>query len=319
MPGWFAFGGGCTECPEGEGAQLLAPVLGAVAGVIIIVGVWKLSATPETVEGAEGARENAEGAAAIQGQVNNAVAFFGIAAFHLQLSAINLSVPGFPFPDMLRAIAQWMSNLFGFDIGTIASPECKLDTRSQGSVVAIKSLALYGAVAFVMLAVWMYGKCKGRRNHARNAMLATYTLVVSALVKSTTSFVDCTDDGTGTLRFDAMPDGECMWESMVILGSPGLVSCVIMPLVLLWALRRKTKKVPCCCCCPCFDKPLHQVLCRNKYRNKYTKEPFSYDASYAWATRKYTPSHQWFEIAFIGYKVVTVFTSSEYHSNLQYH
>eukprot|EP01046_Picozoa_sp_COSAG06_P056556 COSAG06_NODE_10739_length_1626_cov_1.527177_1_plen_363_part_01 len=113
MRGWFAFGGGCTECPKGQGAQLLAPVLGAVAGVIVIVGVWKLSATPETVEDAEGARENAATAAAIQGQVNNAVAFFGIAAFHLQLSAINLSLPGFPFPDMLRAIAQWMSNLFG--------------------------------------------------------------------------------------------------------------------------------------------------------------------------------------------------------------
>jgi hypothetical protein len=161
MTGWFAFGGGCTECSEGEGAQLLAPVLGAVAGVIIIVGVWKLSTTPETVEDAEGARENAETAAAIQGQVNNAVAFFGIAAFHLQLSAINLSVPGFPFPDMLRAIAQWMSNLFGFDIGTIASPECNLEgTYLAVEVVAIKSLALYGVVAFVMFAVWMYGNAK---------------------------------------------------------------------------------------------------------------------------------------------------------------
>jgi len=167
MPGWFAFGGGCTECPEGEGAQLLAPVLGAVAGVIIIVGVWKLSATPEIVDVAEGARDNAEGAAAIQGQVNNAVAFFGIAAFHLQLSAINLSVPGFPFPDMLRAIAQWMSNLFGFDIGTLANVECY--GSSNGAVEAAEKITLlYGAVSFVMFALWMYGKCTGRRNHARN-------------------------------------------------------------------------------------------------------------------------------------------------------
>jgi hypothetical protein len=146
-------------------------------------------------------------------------------------------------------------------------------------------------------------------------MLATYPLGVSALVKATTSFVDCTDDGTGTLRFDAMPSNECRWEpstgslfdQVVIFGSPGLVSCVIMPLVLLWAIRRKTEKVPFCLCCKCFDSP-------------DKGEPFSYDASYAWATRKYTPSHQWFEIAFIGYKVVTVFTSSEYrYTNLQLH
>eukprot|EP01046_Picozoa_sp_COSAG06_P029547 COSAG06_NODE_2745_length_6354_cov_59.692246_5_plen_309_part_00 len=304
MRGWFAFGGGCTECPEGEGAQLLAPVLGVVASISIIVGVWKLSATPEIVEDAKGARENAETVVAIQGQVNNAVAFFGITAFHLQLSAINLSVPGFPFPGLLRAIARWMSNMFGFDIGTAAAPECNFRDEVASGIILLNTKILYGTVAFVMLAVWMYGKCKGRRNHARNAMLATYTLVVSALVETTTSFVDCTDDGTGTLTYDAMPSVECRWEweAVVIFGPPGLVSCVIMPLVFLWALRRKTEKVPFCLCCKCFDSP-------------DKGEPFSYAASYAWVTRKYTPSHQWFEVAFIGYKVVTAFTSSEYASS----
>eukprot|EP01046_Picozoa_sp_COSAG06_P076721 COSAG06_NODE_24618_length_657_cov_1.170251_1_plen_161_part_10 len=146
------------------------------------------------------------------------------------------------------------------------------------------------ASSFVMLALWMYGKRKRRRNHARNAMLATYTLAVSALVKSGTQWFDCSDDGTGQLTLDAVPDDECGWEPMVIFGTSSFLFCVIVPMMLLWALRRKTEKVPFCLCCKRFD-------------SSDKGEPFSYDASYAWVTRKYTPSHQWFEIAFIGYKV----------------
>jgi len=169
MSGWFTLGGSCAECPEGAGAELPL-VLAGVALLIIIVGVWKLTFF-EIVEDAEGARDNAETAATIQGQVNNAAAFFGITAFHLQLSAINLSLPGFPFPDMLRAIARWMSNLVGLDIGTVASPECHGVTGEKA--LPTKIALVYGTVAFVMFALWMYGKCKGRRNHARDARLAT--------------------------------------------------------------------------------------------------------------------------------------------------
>jgi len=96
-----------------------------------------------------------------------------------------------------------------------------------------------------------------------------------------------------------MPSEECEKYTTVFFGTLSFLLYVISPLVLLWALRRKTEKVPFCLCCKRFDSPDEG-------------EPFSCDASYAWATRKYTPSHQWFEIAFLGYKVVTVFTSSEY-------
>ena len=130
--------------------------------------------------------------------------------------------------------------------------------------------------------------------------------MVSALVKSITQWVDCSDDGTGKLMYDVAPGEECGDSFGLPIGSL-FFFCVIPSLVLLWALGRKTKKVPCCCCCPCFDSP-----------NK--GEPFSYDASYAWATQKYTPLDQSFEVAFIGYKVVTVFTSSEYtFTSLQHH
>ena len=44
------------------------------------------------------------------------------------------------------------------------------------------------------------------------------------------------------------------------------------------------------------------------------------DPSYDWVTRKYTASHQWFEIPFIAYKIAIVFTSSESRlSHLQRH
>jgi hypothetical protein len=77
--------------------------------------------------------------------------------------------------------------------------------------------------------------------------------------------------------------------------SVGLVYCVILPLVLGWALRRDAK-VPWCLCCKCFDSP-------------DKGEPFSREVSYGWVTNKYTPSTQWFEVAFIAYKVAMVFTA----------
>jgi hypothetical protein len=296
--GWFAFGGGCTECPEGAGVGLpIALVTAALVG--IIVGVWKLSATPEAVEAADGARDNAETAAAIQAQVSNAVTFAGITAFHLQLAAINLSLPGFPFPGLLRSIARWVGTLFSFDIGTLANPECNAGDLPGVEILALKSVTFLGLIVAVMLALWAFGKYKGRRNHARNAMIAVYTLAVTALVKSSAQWYDCTDDANGMRTFDALPGTECFWYSQIISAVPGFFICAIVPLVLLWALRRRDTKVPCCFCCKRFDSP-------------DKGEPFDYAASYDWVTRKYSPAHQSFETAFIGYKVMTAFTASEY-------
>ena len=155
--------------------------------------------------------------------------------------------------------------------------------------------ALYGAVGFVMLVFWMIGKCTGRRNHARNAMLATYTLVVGALAKSATSFADCSD---GWL--DDSPNVRCDNRSRFALVIFFPTGVIIPPLLLLWALGRETKKVPCLLCFPCFD-----------WIDK-GEETFSHAASYGWVTRKYKPSHQSFEVVSIAYKVVMGFTSSEY-------
>jgi hypothetical protein len=276
-------------------------VLAIVAGIIIIVVVWRLSATPdelqELIDNAEDAKGMADDVETIHGEINNGVAFFGITAFHLQLSAINLSLPGFPFSDMLRTIAKWISNLFSFDIGTAAAPECFENAKySEGDgVIKFKIGALCGAVGFAMLAFWMIGKWTGRRNHARNAMLATYTLVVGALAKSGTTFCDCSDG-----RLDAMPSAECYNEQKAIAFFAILLPGVIIPsLVLLCALRRKAKKVPCLLFFPCFD-----------WIDK--GETFSHAASYGWVTRKYKTSHQSFEVVSIAYKVVMVSTSSEY-------
>ena len=42
-----------------------------------------------------------------------------------------------------------------------------------------------------------------------------------------------------------------------------------------------------------------------------SKAARDFEESYAWVTRKYKPGMQWFEVAFIGYKVVTVSSTRE--------
>jgi hypothetical protein len=297
LDGWFALGGECTQCPEGAGLE--APIAVAVGlGTGVVAGVWKLSATPDIVVDLEGVRDDASAVVAVQGQVNNLVAFVGITVFHLQLSAINLRLPSIPFPGFLRTMAQWVDNFIGFDFGTVASPECQISTGGNGvfsmcplCVLVTKTLLVNVTFVVVMLTLWLIGKCTGRRNHARNAMIAMFTLMMTALVKSHTRWVDCTDG-----KLDVAPDEECPEVAkMSLLGSPGLVYCVILPLLLWWALRRDNK-VPWCLCCTCFDSP-------------DKGEPFSHEASYGWVTNKYTASAQWFEVAFIAYKVAMVFTA----------
>jgi hypothetical protein len=315
--GWFELGGMCTQCPEGAGLE--APIaIAVVLGTGVVAGVWKLSATPDFVADLEGVRDDSSTVVAVQGQVNNLVAFVGITAFHMQLSAINLRMPSIPFPGFLRTSAQWVDNLIGFNLGTVAVPECHMNapTPAPGAYATssspspldsflVKTLLVNATFVVVMLALWLIGKCTGRRNHARNAMIAMFTLMMTALVKSHTVWLDCTD---GTL--DVAPDTECFYSKesadhrrvpaaaraiMFVLAFPSLVYFVILPLLLGWALRRDAK-VPWCLCCKCFDSPAKG-------------EPFSHEASYGWVTNKYTPSTQWFEVAFIAYKVAIVSTA----------
>ena len=280
---YFALSGECAQCPEGASLEL--PIaLGIVAVVIIGVCIWKLSATPEVVDEAEGARGNAEAAVQAHGHVNNAVAFAGIAAFHFQLSAIKLSLPGFPFPPALRAIARWIDNLIGFDLGELASPECQnTDLRGYDSL-AIKTGLINATFVVLMLALWLAGKRSGRRNHARNAMLATYTLMLTVLAKAHVRWIDCTDG-----MFDAAPDEPCDFRGP-LQASPILIYFVLVPVLIRSALRRDTK-LPCC--------------------TSKEGEPFNHDASYGWITRKYAPSCRWFELIFLAYKAAAVFACGE--------
>eukprot|EP01043_Picozoa_sp_COSAG02_P036180 COSAG02_NODE_2635_length_8365_cov_2.690056_6_plen_624_part_00 len=293
---YFALSGECIECPEGASLEL--PILlGSAAFAAICVGVWKLSASPDVADAVEKAQGNANAVAAIQGQVNNAVAFVSIAAFHLQLSAIKLSLPGIPFPAALRIIARWMDNIIGFDLGELASPECHENLEIPGAKVRGKSyetfvtkMVLINATFFVlMLALWLAGKYLGRRNHARNAMLAAYTLMLTVLAKTHVRWLDCTDG-----YLDVAPYESCETHmGMYLLASPILFYFVFVPTLIMMALRRNTK-LPCCGCCKCCD-------------SLAVGEPFNYDASYGWITRKYAPSCRWFELAVLAYKVTAVF------------
>jgi hypothetical protein len=160
--------------------------------------------------------------------------------------------------------------------------------NNNRDVLFVKTFLLNAAFVAVMLVLWLIGKCTGRRNHARNAMIAMFTLMQTALVKSNTRWIDCTDGELDSAPCQGCP-GSWTWCLLLVVYS------AFVPLVLWWALRRDAK-VPWCLCCKCFDSP-------------DKGERFSREGSYGWVTKKYMPSTQWFEVAFIAYKVAMVFTA----------
>jgi len=261
--------------------------------VAIAVGVWRVSATPDGMDAydaVQGARGDAETAAQALGHVSNMVAFVGIGAFHLQLSAIKLNMPSFPFPPALRAIARWLDSVIGFDLGDLASPECQDPTMRAYDSLATKTMLINGAFVVVVVGLWCAGKRLGRRNHARNAMLAAYTLMLTVCAKAHARWLDCTDG-----MFDAAPGEACDFRGP-LLASPILLYVAVVPLLIVLSLRRDSK--PLCKCCHSAER----------------NEAFNYNASYGWVTRKYAPSYRWFELAFLAYKVAAVFASGECHS-----
>lgn len=306
----FAFSGGCTPCSE-SGSLVLITALGTLGVVALGVCAWKLSATASVLDEVEGSRDNVETAAKAHGHVNNAVAFVGIGAFHLQLSSIKLNLPGVPFPATLRTIVKAIGAVISFDLGDVASFECSdffapstLDSADNHvRVVRFKADMVNATFVVVVLALWLAGKLLGRRNHARNSMLATYTLMLVVIARAHVKFVDCTDG-----KFDLMPHTDCNlteWGALreVLYGSIALcIYCVVVPVLILMALRRDTKGVFCFPCCSsrvlsrCFDS---------------SAEAFDHDASYGWVTRKYAPSSRWFELAFIAYKIAATFACGE--------
>ena len=118
------------------------------------------------------------------------MAFASIGSFHLQLSAIVLLVPSLDVPKTLRHIAQWLANIIHLDLPSLAAPECQGSFRAEE--ITIGKLVLTNAVfALVLAALWLFGRCTGRCNHARNAIVATCECHV---VSFTPSVLQCVFD-----------------------------------------------------------------------------------------------------------------------------
>jgi hypothetical protein len=237
---WFSTADRCDECPEGGG--LMLPIVVGLALIIAVgAGVWRVVAKPEHQDAAEDAEGKVANVNALRTASTNA-AMVGIGAFHLQISAINLNIPSFPFPEVLRFVARWVMNIVGFDFGAIGNVECQgwfvfgHDTTGTKTLL-VKLFLANGTAALIMLALWGIGKKTCQRNRARNAMVALYTLLIMMLMKTSLMGMDCTDG-----YLDYQPQSKCekagYGASWVTLVFHGLCS----PLLLLWVLARGRKR-----------------------------------------------------------------------------
>ena len=76
--------------------------------------------------------------------------------------------------------------------------------------------------------------------------------------------------------------------------------------------RRKTLFVLCVHVGTLLDEEANHTRDQTRNASEATsKAARDFEESYAWVTRKYKPGRQWFEVAFIGYKVVTVSSTRE--------
>ena len=133
-------------------------------------------------------------------------------------------------------------------------------------------------------------------------------MAVTSLAKSHATFVDCTDG-----KLDALPSESCPdWDDERGLSLLGLlIYCVLCPLAMLLVLRcgryqwKQWAEV---------DIPRRKDVGRirdecNKFCGCCRPSPESFEDSYAFVLKKYTPQRWWFEVVVIFDKVVRVFFS----------
>ena len=176
---WFTFGHRCAECPETAVEGLVSFLAGLAAVAIFVVKVWGCTALQVPVSKLEEQRKkfnnrvtnlksNIETGKQQKSELedDNFAAFLSIHFFHLQLSAINFSLPGFPFPGLLRAIAQWMKYLFSLDFGSsvecFALPDGVIRNSTAALTVILgKSMMLLAGFTGMIGTMWLLGKCTG--------------------------------------------------------------------------------------------------------------------------------------------------------------
>jgi hypothetical protein len=186
------------------------------------------------VSGSKVAQKAAKAAQQIakESKLRNAAAFVSIGAYHLQTTSITVQTPEFRFAAAIKDLGRIMSNFFGLDFGSVASFECHVDELATVDALFYKVLALNGVFWLIVLTLHWLGQRTGEQIRARNAQVAFYTLVITALTKSHARGVDCTNG-----QLDAAPTDECGGDYTAF-GWIGLVVyCIVVP----WRLYEKTR------------------------------------------------------------------------------
>jgi hypothetical protein len=144
--GYFSGGAKCYKCPEG-GAQTIQSIVAVVATLAIVSWIWKLAEAriaesgedsdaedsvmdkvkevKEAVSDKKGKVELATKATTAVATLSNTAVVSSIALPTLVQISFTISLPAFPFPDILKEFAVWIAAAFSFDMVRIdALAEC---------------------------------------------------------------------------------------------------------------------------------------------------------------------------------------------------
>ena len=192
---WFQAGQNCVKC-GGGGGQVLGWAVGGGAIALVVIVVWKISrfeggnaAGQEKVEDAQGKAGDTQSAVGLAQRLSNTSLAASIVLMFAQFSLLALHLP-FRFPIVLQELAHWLSSLINIDVGQVVSPECSMAGSAASTVMMTKFIATHFVYIGLNILLLVVGTVKGDRAHAFNAITATFTIALGALVKSCANRMD---------------------------------------------------------------------------------------------------------------------------------
>eukprot|EP01051_Picozoa_sp_SAG22_P001444 SAG22_NODE_56_length_23716_cov_11.146759_23_plen_1059_part_00 len=299
---WYQAGQSCVKCGA-AGGMVVGWALGGGAIALIVVLVWKISrvkvdedgavsnAAQEDFEDKRDKANDAQEAASVVQRLGNASLVASITIPFAQFSLLALHLP-FRFPLVLQQFAEWLSSFINIDFGQVASPECSMAGTDASTIMMTKFVATHFVYIGVNVLLVVLGKAKSDKAHAFNAVTATFTLALGALVRSCAQRLDCSAvafNGTTTDRLDVNPAVECTSDDstfavMAVVATIGFVAYgFLIPAVLFCRMRSGVK-------------------------NGGLEDP-AFLASAAWVILKYRPARWWFEFPLLAYKVFVIVTA----------
>eukprot|EP01051_Picozoa_sp_SAG22_P012327 SAG22_NODE_1271_length_4929_cov_4.159420_4_plen_291_part_00 len=160
------------------------------------------------------------------------------------------------------------------------------------AIMLTKFVATHIVYVGLNVVLFLVGKAKGDTPHALNAITATFTVALGALVRSCANRLPCSEvtfNGTTTIRLDINPGVECTSSDMTYVTMKSLAFVgfftygFIIPAVLFCRMRSGVK-------------------------NGGLEDP-DFLVSAAWVILKYGPSRWYFEFPLLAHKVFLIVTA----------